>query len=185
VRTTLLLLLLLPFWGFADTKPKVPAPQFQGVWDVQRHFFRTLREGATDFDALGEESPKGKFPPRVEIRFRRDQGGAIQQFWSDNSGQIVRSKGITIFKHTESTVSYRAWSDHPSWKTILTLKPDGTAVLQVRSLKHQETFILHRNHEVKPREKASKGGQGAAADPPHAIGVMPPHKIQRIGSVDR
>ena len=38
---------------------------------------------------------------------------------------------------------------------------------------------------MKPREKASKGGQGAAADPPHAIGVMPPHKIQHKMNVLR
>ncbi|WP_184204256.1 hypothetical protein [Prosthecobacter dejongeii] len=128
--------------GHAQTTMDVPEAKFQGTWHVQKHFFRTLREGEADFEALGEETPKGKFPSELVIQFRRHESGAIQQIWTDPTGDVIRSKGVTVLEVTPNVLTYRAWSDHPTWKNILTLKDDGSAVFQVRSMKHQETYLL-------------------------------------------
>jgi hypothetical protein len=138
-----LLLSLMPFTGSAQSN-QVPAVRFQGVWNVDRHFFRGLREGESNFEDLGEESEKGAIAPTVEIRFKLHESGAVQRYWTDRSGKTVESKGITIIESTPNEVIFKPWSDHLTWKTILKLKDDGTAVLQVRSLKHQETFFLSR-----------------------------------------
>lgn len=138
-----LCLFLLPIAVLAQSTKDVP-PEFQGIWTVQKHYFRTLREGADNFDSLGEESAAGKFSARQEIRFRRHESGAIQQIWTNQAGEVTRSKGIEILEITHARLVFRAWSDHPTWKTIITIGEDGSAIYQVRSLKHQETAILNK-----------------------------------------
>jgi hypothetical protein len=159
---SLLCLALLPCTGHADATSEIPDAKFQGEWEVKQHFFRSLQEGATDFDKLGKESAKGEFPVRLDIFFRRHDSGVIQQFWRGSDGKIARSKGITILGVTSNTLTYNAWSDHPTWKNILTIKEDGSAIFQVRSLKHQETFILASSKQANPvnnQPKANKALQ--------------------------
>ncbi|TLD72544.1 hypothetical protein FEM03_00250 [Phragmitibacter flavus] len=131
---------------------------------MKRHYFRLLREGEVDYTSLGEESPQGKFASPQEIAFRRHESGAIQQVWTKQGGEVIKSKGITITEVTENTLTYRIWSDHPTWKTIITIKEDGSAVLQVRSLKHQETFILAKGEKTPPQEKQTEGEQAAPSN---------------------
>ena len=161
----ILLLTLLPAMGLAESKDQVPNQRFQGNWKVERHFFRTLQEGETDFGSLGDESPQGKFPSRQEIRFRRHDSGAIQQIWTDQTGEVTRSKGIAILDVTPQVLAYRAWSDHPTSKSIITITEDGSAVFQIRSLKHQETFILVRSQEPDSRKQKRKGHEDGAGIP--------------------
>lgn len=155
----LLCLALLPVSGQIDAAGQVPDAKFQGRWEVKQHFFRGLQEGVTDFDNLGEVSPKGEVSSHLEVVFRRHKSGAIQQVWTDSAGTVVESKGITLLNVTSNTLTYKAWSDHPTWKTILTVKADGSAVFQVRSLKHQETFILVKPRQAKSTEQRTQGEQ--------------------------
>lgn len=157
-----LCLALQPGSGHAQTPMDVPDAKFRGTWHVQKHFFRTLQEGEADFEALGEESPKGKFLSELEIQFRRHESGAIQQIWTDPTGGVNRSKGVTILDVTPNVLTYRAWSDHPTWKNILTLKEDGSAVFQVRSMKHQETYILAPTNKADGSEQPSSGKKDSA-----------------------
>jgi len=143
-----LCLLLFPIAAPAQSTKDVPSDKFQGIWTVKKHYFRTLTEGSDDFDSLGEESSGGKFPVQQEIRFRRHDSGAIQQIWMNQDGEVTKSKGIEILEATPTRLVYRAWSDHPTWKTIITIDKDGIAVFQVKSLKHQETTILSKAREL-------------------------------------
>jgi hypothetical protein len=158
-------LLQLPIAAHAQSTKDVPAEKFQGTWTVQKHYFRTLTEGADDFDSLGEESSEGKFSARQEIRFRRHTSGAIQQIWTNQDGEVTRSKGIEILEVTPTRLVYRAWSDHPTWKTIITIGEDGSAVYQVRSLKHQETAILNKAGARDPSEHETESEQDGGGQP--------------------
>lgn len=159
--TVVAIFFLLSITGYAQTTQAVPDAKFQGVWTVKKLYFRTLMEGAADFDSWGEESSEGTFPTRQEIRFRRHKSGAIQQIWTDQDGEVTRSKGIEILETTPTRLVFRAWSDHPTWKTIISIGADGRAVYQVRSLKHQETAILD-----KAVEHERQGEQAGAGQPP-------------------
>ena len=153
--------ILLLVVGHAQTTKDVPAERFQGTWTVKKHYFRTLMDGAVDFDSLGEESAEGSFPSQEEVRFRRHESGAIQRIWTNESGEVTRSKGIEVLEVTPNRLVYRAWSDHPTWKTIITIGEDGSAVYQVRSLKHQDTAILIKA-EDRDVSAQKKGEQGVA-----------------------
>jgi hypothetical protein len=158
--TSLMCLALQTVAAFADPTDQIPDPRFQGKWEVKHHYFRHLMEGSKDFENLGEETPKGKFPAQHEIRFRRHKSGAIQQIWTDSAGAVIESKGVTILKLSPHTVTYQAWSDHPTWKTTMTVKHDGSAVFQVRSLKHQETYILEKLKNSGPPSQPAAGEPG-------------------------
>jgi hypothetical protein len=78
---------------------------------------------------------------------------------------VTRSKGIEILEATPTRLVYRAWSDHPTWKTIITIGEDGSAVFQVRSLKHQETAILSKAEGQDASARQTQGEQDGAHQP--------------------
>jgi hypothetical protein len=164
IAAAVISLLLLPLFVHAQSIKDTPSENFQGIWTVKKHYFRTLTEGADDFDSLGEESSAGKFSARQEIRFRRHASGAIQQIWMNKDGEVTTSKGIEILEVTPTRLVYRAWSDHPTWKTIVTVGEDGSSVYQVRSLKHQETFILTMGEKTPPQEQQTESEQDASGN---------------------
>ena len=168
--------LLLLVVSHAQSTKDVPAERFQGTWTVKKHYFRTLMEGAVDLDSLGEESAEGTFPSQEVIRFRRHESGAIQRIWTDDSGEVARSKGIEVLEVTPTRLVYRAWSDHPTWKTIITIGEDGSAVYQVRSPKHQDTAILIKaeGRDVSAQQTKGESGGGdriAPVTPPTPPGM--------------
>lgn len=149
--------------AFAQSKKDVPAELFQGVWQVEGASSRSAEWAGAEV----AEVPEEERAEVLEIRFRKHTTGAIQQVWTDATGEVVKSRGIEILEISKDSLTYREWSDHPVTRKTLTVAADGTATLVVNWPKEIETIRL-RKAPARDKKPAPQG------EPPTPAPAAPP-----------
>jgi len=125
------------------SKYEVPPKQFLGKWKVEKAFYNPP-EGAPKV-AIEQK------PSELEFLFKKGKKQALYRYSSDSKNTEY---GITILEITKTKLVFRSWSAHPANKTIITLKENGTAVVERVYAKGGEVFHLRRQEDPKPAEQA-------------------------------
>lgn len=94
---TLMLAFVILMTGLAlGAEDSLPSDDFQGVWEVRSAFRLPLRESGEKIDIAS------KYESSYEIRFRVHESGALQQYWKDKDGLVIRSRGIKVFNNSST-----------------------------------------------------------------------------------
>lgn len=121
---------------FAQSKYEVPPKAFFGKWVVEKSLY---------YPPEGEQAKEIKEEvPDQEYLFKKGKKQALYRYFSDRKKSEY---GITILEVSRRRLVFRSWSSHPSNKTVLTLKEDGTAVVNKIYAKGEEVFYLRRPKE--------------------------------------
>ena len=137
---SIIYLILANFTLFAQSKYEVPPTQFMGTWAVEKALYNPP-------EGKRQEVVKKKCPDH-EYLFKKGKKQALYRYFKDSRGN---EHGITILEVTKTKLVFRSWSAHPSKKTIITLKDDGTAIVNDIFAKGEYVYHLRR-----PKPKLEK-----------------------------
>lgn len=139
---------------FSQSKYEVPLKQFLGTWIVEKALYNPP-------EGKPQEEVKGKLANQ-EYLFKKGKKQALYRYFTDPKKWEY---GITILEVSKTKLVFRGWSAHPSNKTIITLKGDGTAIVNDVYAKGEHVLHLKRPKHAEENEKKSSSEQGSAEQP--------------------
>lgn len=127
---------------FGQSKFEIPPKQFTGMWVVEKAF--------SIAPETSEQQEVEVKTPNLEYSFKKGKKQALYRYFADPK----RSEyGITILEVSKTKLIFRSWSAHPKNMTVITLKEDGTAVVEEIYAKGGRVFHLRRSVNPVTAEK--------------------------------